>query len=465
MPYFSLPVLFRRLSSAGKVLLLLLVSFPTAAQHIRSNEAPIDKAFVREAVQRGAALFEQEYIYPAVARKTSQLLLRNLQKGRYDAITDIHALATRLTADMRTVCPDQHVGWRVQAPRPATAAPRPSGINVKGFYRVDILPGNVGYLEVRAFPDESVAAHQVVGAMTYLSGCDAVILDFRQNGGGSLLKDLLLGYFFPKPVHLNDIVSRDYVEHEYSQPVQVRLRRLKLDSASNQLRADTLLRVPSKLQQAPVYVLTSSRTFSAAEAVAYELKALKRGLTVGETTRGGANPVGGKAVNERLLLRIPFAHVENAVTKANWEGVGVPPDIPVKATHALETAHLEALKRLIEQAPTPEAKQRLTWDLETARALYRPAPLDPVAAERYVGSFDFEQIVREQGRLFRLDRGYPVALTPLGPHTFVVDEELRFEFQPDASGAITSLTLLRKDGSLVSLPRRATGEKPASASQ
>ncbi|WP_400193985.1 S41 family peptidase [Hymenobacter sp. B81] len=437
------------------LLLLLWAAFPGLAQGIRSNEAPIDQAFVRDAVQRGADLFERAYIHPAVARKTSQLLRANLRKGRYDAITDIHELATRLTADMRTVCPDQHVGWRVRSPRPAAAASPSTGINVKGFYRVEVLPGNVGYLEVRAFPDESVAAHQVIGAMTYLSGCDAVILDFRRHGGGSLLKDLLLGYFFPAPVHLNNIVSRGYVEREYSQPVQARLRRVKLDSASGQLRADTLLQLPRKLQQAAVYVLTSSRTFSAAEAVAYELKALKRGVTVGETTRGGANPVGGEPVNERLMLRIPFAHVENAVTKANWEGVGVPPDLPVPAAQALETAHLEALRCLLEQAPSAEARQQLAWDLETARAQHRPAPLDPAAAARYAGRFGAEQIVAEHGRLFRLDRGYPVELVPLNAHTFVADEELRLEFEADASGTVTALTQLRKDGSRVRLPRQA----------
>ena len=38
------------------------------------------------------------------------------------------------------------------------------------------------------------------------------------------------------------------------------------------------------------------------------------------------------------MLRVPYARAFNPVTKTNWEGVGVIPDIKVAADDALEAA-------------------------------------------------------------------------------------------------------------------------------
>jgi C-terminal processing protease CtpA/Prc len=88
----------------------------------------------------------------------------------------------------------------------------------------------------------------------------------------------------------------------------------------------------------PVYVLTSARTFSGAEEFSYNLKSLKRATIVGETTGGGAHPVSGHRIDEHFMIGVPFARAINPITRTNWEGVGVEPDVKVLAADALATA-------------------------------------------------------------------------------------------------------------------------------
>ena len=88
----------------------------------------------------------------------------------------------------------------------------------------------------------------------------------------------------------------------------------------------------------PVYVLTSSRTFSGGEEYTYDLQQLKRATIVGETTGGGAHPMASHRIDDHFLIAVPFARPVNPVTQTNWEGVGVVPDVKVPAGDALETA-------------------------------------------------------------------------------------------------------------------------------
>ena len=100
----------------------------------------------------------------------------------------------------------------------------------------------------------------------------------------------------------------------------------------------------------PVYVLTSKRTFSAAEEFTYNLKSLKRATIVGETTGGGAHPGGMQKVHEHFGVFVPSGRAINPITKTNWEGTGVAPDVPVAADRRARTAHLAALKKVSAEA-------------------------------------------------------------------------------------------------------------------
>jgi C-terminal processing protease CtpA/Prc len=155
-----------------------------------------------------------------------------------------------------------------------------------------------------------------------------VIIDLRQNGGGApSMVALLCSYLFgPEPVHLNDLYSRP-------------------DDSTHQWW--TFPHLPGqRLEGRPVYVLTSKRTFSAAEEFTYNLKSLKRATIVGETTGGGAHPGGTQRITEHFAMFVPSGRAINPITKTNWEGTGVTPDVPVAAARALQSAHLAALQKI-----------------------------------------------------------------------------------------------------------------------
>ena len=79
-----------------------------------------------------------------------------------------------------------------------------------GFEKVERLAGNVGYLDLRGFLPPQVMGDTAAAAMNFLANVDAVIIDLRQNGGGSpdavaLKASYLMG---PQPARMNDIYDR-----------------------------------------------------------------------------------------------------------------------------------------------------------------------------------------------------------------------------------------------------------------
>jgi C-terminal processing protease CtpA/Prc len=200
-----------------------------------------------------------------------------------------------------------------------------------GFKKVERLGGGgVGLLELEGFMPAELIGDTAAAAMSFLANSEAVIIDLRKNGGGSPEAVILLcSYFFDDSTHLNSIYTRttDTTRQYWSHPV-----------------------VPGKkLSGKDVYVLTSGRTFSAAEEFTYNLQSQKRATIVGETTGGGAHPTRGFRVTDNFGVGVPFARSINPITKTNWEGTGVKPDVAVPADHALHTAHLMALKKCAEK--------------------------------------------------------------------------------------------------------------------
>jgi C-terminal processing protease CtpA/Prc len=163
--------------------------------------------------------------------------------------------------------------------------------------------------------------------MQKLNGVDAIIFDLRDNPGGyASMVALLATYLFDRPTHLNDFYDRGENSREQSW---------------------TLAPIPgNKLADKPVFILTSSTTFSAAEAFSYDLKMLKRATLVGETTSGRGHMGALHRIDDQFAIRIPGIRVTNPISKTNWEGMGVEPDVKVKAADALHTAEELALAEL-----------------------------------------------------------------------------------------------------------------------
>jgi C-terminal processing protease CtpA/Prc len=215
-----------------------------------------------------------------------------------------------------------------------------------GFEKIDRLEGNVGYLRVDGFMPADVGGETAIAAMNFLANTDALIFDMRYsvNGGDPTMSVLLSSYLFDKPAHLDDFYWRegDRTEQIWTMPYVPGKRFIGKD----------------------VYFLTSKRTISAGEGFVYELQNLKRATVIGEITAGGANPGFEYRINEHFMIFVPMGRAINPITKTNWEGVGVKPDIPVPAEQALNTAHLIALKKLLETTTDERTKKRLKESIE-----------------------------------------------------------------------------------------------------
>jgi retinol-binding protein 3 len=344
--------------SLTAALVLVAATAGLAAAQPQPGEAlpdmKLDAATRTSVIDNMLREIDKGYVFPEVGRKMDEAIRRRVKNKEYDGVTSARKLAEMLTANLQEVSKDKHlrVGF---SPRPlpvqkANEGPNPeekarqdafiSSMNY-GFERVERLEGNVGYIDLRMFSLPAHAGDTVAAAMTFLGGTDSIIIDLRKNGGGMPeMVALLTSYFYGEdPVHLNDLYFRpanttqQYWTHSY---------------------------VPGRRHTGKdLYILTSKYTFSAAEEFTYNLKNLKRATIIGETTGGGAHPGDMVRLDTHFSMFLPNGRAINPISKTNWEGTGVIPDIKTTADEALKTAHLMAVKKRLDRAKLPEEKQAL----------------------------------------------------------------------------------------------------------
>jgi hypothetical protein len=310
---------------------------PTPAELLSAEEGAarvVDDAKRRALIDGIAKELDAHYIFPEVARQMIAALRDHVARGDYDAITDSEAFVRKLTDDLRAVSHDKHLGVHFGRMGPAGKEPTPEelaafGREVNyGFGPIERLSGNVAHVVIDGFPPaDGREARDAIGVlMSKVADADALIIDLRNNGGGHPeTVALIASYVFdPTPVHLNDMYWRDT---DATRP-------------SWTLRDLRGTRFGSKK---PVYVLTSARTFSGGEEFAYDLQALRRATLVGETTGGGAHPVQSHPLDAWFGIGVPSGRPINPITKTNWEGTGVVPDVAVPVDKALDEAHRRAV--------------------------------------------------------------------------------------------------------------------------
>ncbi|MCL4706792.1 S41 family peptidase [bacterium] len=331
--------------------LLGAFSFTQAQQ---TSELQLDDKIRKEIIDGALKALHKNYIFPEIARQMEQAVRSRMKKKEFDNITEPGAFANTLTAHLQEVSSDKHLRVSFSRevlpkrdhPREETPEERErrrafAAARNYGFEKVEHLSGNIGYLDLRGFMNADMAEETAAAAMTFLAGTEALLIDLRNNNGGEPeMVALLSSYLFDKPVHLNDIYSRtENKTQEYWTRAEVAGKRYG--------------------ESKDVYVLTSRRTFSAAEEFTYNLKNLKRATIVGETTGGGAHPVMPVRLHDHFRIMVPFARAINPITKTNWEGVGVKPDIETPAAQALQTAHLAALKSALAKTAEPQEREQL----------------------------------------------------------------------------------------------------------
>jgi len=300
-----------------------------------SNDLIIDT------IESLAKLLDEFYVFPETAVKIRVDLFEKLSEGEYSQAVNGHALSEVITYQMQKISNDLHLNlYFSQEVLPLKSNDNWSSeykelrlkLNNYGFEKVERLPGNIGYLVLNEFAPPELAGETAANAMSFVGDTSGLIIDLRNNSGGtSFMVAFISSYLLDNssPVHLNDLYWRSYnvTQSFWSLPF-----------------------VPGKRfgGNKPICILTSNITCSAAEEFAYSLQSLDRAQIIGEKTKGGANPGGIHRINDHFQAFIPNGRAINPITKDNWEGRGVIPDLEVASEEAYDIAYKTLLNKVLE---------------------------------------------------------------------------------------------------------------------
>ena len=257
------------------------------------------------------------------------------KKGEYESL-DMADLAARINKDIQTtsralgIPRGLFIADVVYSARPLpTGPPPPMTAEMRErnraallqqnclFDTIETLPHNVGYMKLNGFADAASCQETTSRAMASVNNVDALIVDLRDNGGGFGETALqIAGYLFDRPTYLYDPRPNSPVPARTASPIS-----------------------GNKLVDKPVYVLTSSRTQSAAEYFVYNLKMLKRATIVGETTAGHQHSGAFHRITDHFGMGIQeAAPPDNPFPVKGWEAIGIDPDVKVSRTEAFDRA-------------------------------------------------------------------------------------------------------------------------------
>ena len=396
----------------------------------------VDAAVRRDVVDSIAERLRRYYADADTGRLIAEHLERRARGGAFDTLTNAMRFSDALTRELQAVNGDRHLYVRY-APDAPGMRPGPEGIRMLGpdraeppvspaaldaarrmhwgIGRLDVLPGNVGYMDVRGFVDGRATQEAIVAALRYLDGTDAMIVDLRRNGGGSAeTVNFLLSHFTTA-----DTVASLRVTNRSGRETFTRY---------------TLARVPGpRRPDVPLYVLTSGLSASAAEDFAFVSHNLGRATLVGATTAGAGRNNALLDVGHGFGASISFSRVQDPRTGREWERVGVAPDVVVDQSRALETAQALALDKLAAREADPRRKQLLGLLRETVLAQAEPRAVGAALLAEYAGEYQGGRAVTlDGGRLLWSPRpgAPPEPLVPLSDSTFAMGAN-RIAFERD----------------------------------
>jgi retinol-binding protein 3 len=423
------------LTTLGTAPVVSTVAAQPAATTSSATPALLDAAKRRAVVDTLAARLRRHYVDADTGALIADRVRARLAAGAYDAITSPARFAEALTVDLRSVNGDRHLnvtynpgspgsrpgpeGIRMgQPPRtlPTPSGPGPDPVRRTNYAlgRLDILPGNVGYFDIRGFSGAAAVVGAVKSALEYLQGTDAIIFDLRRNGGGS-------------PFSVNLIISH-FTTGDTLASLTVKNR-----SANETFTRYTYAAVPGpRRPTVPLYVLTSGATASAGEDFTFVLKNMKRATIVGATTAGAGHNNANLDLGEGFNASVSFTRVTDPKTGAEWERVGVTPDVPVDQARALDVAHALALKTIA--ASEPDARRRHVLDLtrESVEAQASPRTVKANTLASYAGEYEGGRVVALDGKTLTYSPrpgAPPDPLVALTDSTFAFNGVFRLTFE------------------------------------
>lgn len=421
------------------LLALLLAPSPALAQPPAPDRVERDVA--RRVAERVAAAVEESYVSPDTGRLIASLVRERASAGAYDVPMGAAQLADRLGADLKRVNGDLHLyvnfvgaqrgdaprGPQVVMRRPGDPVPQDQLLQARRWNHyirsAERRAGNVGYLSIAQLSARSDEAHRVVdAAMAFLERTDAMVIDLRWTPGGNpQMADYVASYFLPDSARTLSSYMRATGETRERRTVPVNGR---------------------KRPDVPVYVLVGPGTASAAEDLAFIFKQTKRGTLVGERTAGAGRLTRLIPVGDGFMVSVSGGRTFDPRTGAEWERVGVQPDIAAPAEDALVAAHADALATLEPATSDSVWARSLAWARRGVLARARPHPVALAVLRQYAGTYDARIISFEDGKLWyqREANRAKEELTPIDDRTFALGEASRIEFLREG-GRVTGLRL------------------------
>ncbi len=411
------------------VCLAIFLSLPLSADDILSDQVTIqiDQKRQGKIIKSICRALSEEYLDPKIASDICTFLENKLADGGYDTHISAADFAASLTADLQRLSNDRHLRVTFNQDRRTRITSqgrieeaqrqrreRERYINY-GFHKMERLAGNIGYIKIVEFAKER-AGWQTAGAvMSFLSNSDAIIIDLRNNNGGSpRMVQRVLSYFF-------DETPRHLINHSFR------------DVADLQ-EFWTLSELPGKrLTETPLYVLTNQLTFSAAEEFVYCLKRFSRATIVGETTGGGAHIGSHDLIDAHFGIFIPYGKVSDPLTGENWEGKGISPDVAATSEAALNTAHQLALENLL-SGNSSQFDENRRWALEALDSEIPLEMMDSTLLSMLPGEYQQHNVVFDNGRLYFQPRGAArFEMIPVKNNQFFLRdiESVKLQFRQD----------------------------------
>ncbi len=422
------------------VLILLLLSFiPTIYSQVNSKTIALTQKSKGEIINSISQLLLDNYVYPDTAKLISNFILKQLSDGKYKSINDPVKLTDVLNVDIRTIINDGHfqIIYNPILERqllennqilPTTTAQVNFRSHNSGIRSIKILNGNIGLLEIGNFVDTSYKSKETIkSAITFLANTNAVIFDLRNNGGGSLeMVHFISSYFFEKKIHLCDRFSRpaNKLTEFYTTP-------------------DT---TEKRFINKPLYILTGSSTFSAAEEFTYNLKVLNRATIIGQNTAGAAHGTFERSATNGVVIYIPYSRIINSITKTDWEHSGVIPDLSVGSEKALEVAQEKIFEELIKTTIDSTSIFELNWQYDLIKASNNPLTIDQESLKKFCGVFGERTFTLENGELYYQRLGKPkFKMTAMTKTKFKGNDFFKIEFVKNADGNFDELVAYYQD--------------------
>ena len=441
------PKMMRRVGVAA----FALVAAASGAEAQRQPPPPVTAAVrsaVVDSVRRALATY---YVFPDTAVLMAKHLDTRRRARAFDTLSNPNAFAAMISRELRRVRRDPHlrISYDPQEAARAVDTTRREGRDLLQrdrkrnfhFHQARILPGNIGYLDFTLFADTSAEARRTVrAAMTFVSNADALIIDLRENRGGSIaMANEILGYFVRDSAHWTDTYNR------------------LTDKWTGNWTVNRPEITGGVHLGMPVTVIIGPFTYSAAEAIAYTLQQSRNARVVGEPSAGGAHVTRRVALGNGFVAYIPYIRGVSVVTRTNWEGTGVIPDVRADGPVALLRAQEAVLNERLAATSDTAARRAIHWALNEARAAALELDVLPAVIGAYAGKFEEYTFTVRDGRLYSENssrNGKTDRMRAITPALFQVDRESQVEFLRDTTGAVSSIRVLWNDGWVDTIERK-----------